>query len=236
MGIISTVPQLMMALGIAQLLNYRLRARTFFRVSMLLPYATSCAAATIVFAQLYGRDYGVINQFIGLFGFDPIDWEAGRWSSQFAISSIVTWRWTGYNALIYLAGMQAIPHDLYEAAAIDGAGRWRQFRNVTLPGLKPTIVFTVILSSIGATQLFAEPLLFAKSPGAGGGADNQYQTLGVLLYRQGWVNFHLGRAAATAWTMFALIVIVVVVNATVASRTGSGGGLFRFDRKKKVNL
>src|SRR4249919_949883 len=139
-GIISTVPQLLMALGIAHVLNYRLRGRTFFRVAMLLPYATSVAAATLVFAQLFGRDYGLINWVLGQLGLSPVDWQADTWASQFGVSAIVTWRWTGYNALIYLAGMQAIPGELYESAAVDGASRWRQFVHVTLPGLRPTIL------------------------------------------------------------------------------------------------
>jgi cellobiose transport system permease protein len=217
-GIISTVPQLMMALGLAHVLNYRLRGRTFFRVTMLMPYATSLAAATIVFTALYGRDYGFINWFLGLFGIHPISWESGHWTSQIAISSIVTWRWTGYNALLYLAAMQAIPAELYEAAAVDGASRWRQFLNVTIPSLRPTILFTVIISTIGATQLFGEPLLFGGINGHTGGAAHQYQTLGLMLYDEGWYKFRLGRAAAVAWAMFIVIMIAVALNAWLVSR------------------
>jgi cellobiose transport system permease protein len=114
--------------------------------------------------------------------------------------------------------MQAIPRELYEAAEVDGANRWQQFRHVTLPGIRPMIVFTVIISTIGATQLFGEPLLFGGISGHLGGADHQYQTLGVLLYDQGWFNFQLGRAAATAWTMFLIIIVLVGLNAFIASR------------------
>ncbi|MFF1795806.1 carbohydrate ABC transporter permease, partial [Kitasatospora sp. NPDC058263] len=166
-GVLSTVPQLLMALGLAHLLNYRLRGRSFYRVAMLMPYATSVAAATLVFAQLFGRDYGLINWVLGQAGLSPVDWQAGTWASQFGVSAIVTWRWTGYNALIYLAGMQAIPGELYESAAVDGASRWQQFRHVTIPGLRPTIVFTVVVSTIGATQLFGEPLLYEGNAGDG---------------------------------------------------------------------
>ncbi|AYL34034.1 sugar ABC transporter permease [Streptomyces fungicidicus] len=215
-GVISTVPQLVMALGLAHLLNYRLRARTFLRTAMLLPYATSVAAATLVFAQLFGRDFGLINYVAGLVGIGPIDWQTGTVASQIAVSTIVIWRWTGYNALIYLAGMQSIPQELYEAAEMDGASKWSQFFHVTLPGLRPTIVFTVIVSTIGATQLFGEPLLFEGS--ISGGISHQYQTLGLYMYEQGWGFFHLGRAAAIAWVMFLLIVVVVGVNALLAYR------------------
>ena len=215
-GILSTVPQLCMALGLAHLLNYRLRGRTFLRVAILMPYATSIAAATLVFAQLFGRDYGLINSALQSVGISRVDWENGRWTSQIAISCIVTWRWTGYNALIYLAGMQSIPADLYEAAELDGAGRWRQFRHITVPSLRPTILFTVVVSTIGAVQLFGEPLLFSGDGRTVGGSDHQYQTLGLLMYNQGWTNFHLGQAAATAWAMFLIILVAVGINAAIA--------------------
>ncbi|MDQ1007101.1 cellobiose transport system permease protein [Streptomyces sp. V4I23] len=215
-GVLSTVPQLVMALGLAHLLNYRLRGRTFLRTAMLLPYATSVAAATLVFAQLFGRDFGLVNYVLGLLGISPVDWQTGTLASQIAVSTIVVWRWTGYNALIYLAGMQSIPGELYEAAEMDGASRWRQFFHVTLPGLRPTIVFTVIVSTIGATQLFGEPLLFEGS--ISGGISHQYQTLGLYMYEQGWGFFHLGRAAAIAWVMFLLILVLVGVNALIARR------------------
>ncbi|MFI1938619.1 carbohydrate ABC transporter permease [Streptomyces purpureus] len=215
-GVLSTVPQLAMALGLAHLLHYKLRGRTFFRTAMLLPYATSVAAATLVFAQLFGRDFGLVNYVLSAVGIGPVDWQTGTLASQVAVSSIVIWRWTGYNALIYLASMQSIPGELYEAAEMDGASRWRQFVHVTLPGLRPTIVFTAVVSTIGATQLFGEPLLFEGS--LSGGISHQYQTLGLYLYEQGWGFFHLGRAAAIAWVMFLLILLLVGVNALIARR------------------
>jgi cellobiose transport system permease protein len=214
-GIISTVPQLCMALGLAHLLNYRLRGRTFLRTAMLMPYATSIAAATLVFAQLFGRDYGLINSILQAVGIHRVDWQNGTWSSQIAIATIVTWRWTGYNALIYLAGLQAIPNDLYEAATIDGASRWQQFIHVTIPSLRPTILFTVVVSTIGAVQLFGEPLLFGGNGTTTGGSSHQYQTLGLLMYNQGWTNFHLGQAAATAWAMFLIVLVVVAIYAVI---------------------
>lgn len=215
-GVLSTVPQLLVALGLAHLLNYKLRALTFFRTALLLPYATSVAAASLIFAQLFGRDFGLVNQLLGLVGFDPVDWQSGTAASQIAVSTIVVWRWTGYNTLIYLAGMQSIPGELYEAAEVDGASKWRQFLHVTLPGLRPTIVFTVVVSTIGATQLFGEPLLFEGS--MSGGISHQYQTLGLYMYEQGWGFFHLGRAAAIAWVMFLLIVALVGVNSLLLRR------------------
>ncbi|RST06718.1 sugar ABC transporter permease [Streptomyces sp. WAC05374] len=223
-GVLSTVPQLLMALGIAHLLHHRLRGSTFFRVVALTPYATSVAAATLVFVLLYGRDYGFVNWALGLAGVDPVDWQNGRWTSQIAVSTIVIWRWTGYNALIYLAAMQAVPGELYESAALDGASRWRQFLHVTVPSLRPTILFTCVVSTIGATQLFGEPLLFNGSAGATGGSEHQFQTLGLYLYEQGWVNLHLGRASAIAWAMFLILVLlgaaVALVGRYRARRSG----------------
>lgn len=218
-GILSTVPQLMLALGLAHLLNYRLRGRTFFRMGVLLPNITSVAAVTIIFTQLFGRDYGLINWVLSLFGLNHIEWQAGTWSSWIAISLIVTWRWTGYNALIYLAGMQAIPFELYESAAIDGASRWRQFRSITVPMLKPTILFTVVVSTIGALQLFGEPLLFnASQTPSTGGSQHQFQTLAVYTYDQFWEKYKYGYGAAISWAMLAVIVVIVGVNLLAARR------------------
>src|SRR5947209_10482041 len=218
-GIISTVPQLMLALGLAHLLNYRLRGRTFFRMSVLVPNVTSVAAVTIIFVQLFGRDYGLVNYVLHLFGVSRIDWQAGTWSSWFAISLIVTWRWTGYNALIYLASMQAIPFELYESAAMDGASRWRQFRSITVPMLKPTILFTVIVSTIGALQMFGEPLLFnvSQTPAAGG-SQHQFQVMAVYTYQTFLGNGKYGYGSAVSWAMFLVIVVIVGINLTLARR------------------
>jgi cellobiose transport system permease protein len=222
-GIISTVPQLAMALGLAHLLNYKLRGSMFFRVAILAPYATSIAAAALVFAMLYGREYGMINWALGLVGVDNVNWEAGTWTSQFAVSTIVIWRWTGYNTLIYLAAMQAVPGYLYESAALDGASRWQQFRHVTIPALRPTILFTIVVSTIGATQIFGEPLLFGEGQ-PDGGAQGQYQTLGLYMYEMGWTNLQLGRAAAIAWAMFLLLIIIGVVYSLLTRWVGRSSG------------
>jgi cellobiose transport system permease protein len=221
LGFLSAAPQLLMALGLAHLLNYRLRGSTFWRISVLAPFATSVAAATVVFAQLFNRDVGTVNYLLHtLFGVHDVDFTNSKWPAQLAISTIVIWRWTGYNALIYLASMQSIPIDLYEAATVDGAGRWRQFRDITVPALRPTILFTIIISTIGSIQLFGEPALFSSggTNGVTGGASRQYQTLSMYFYERGFTNGHLGRAAAVAWLMFLIIVLFVVVNSLVARR------------------
>jgi cellobiose transport system permease protein len=221
LSILSAVPQLLMALGLAHLLNYKLRGSTFWRISALAPFATSVAAATVVFAQLFNRDVGTVNYVLHtVFGIHNIDFTNSKWPAQIAISTIVIWRWTGYNALIYLAAMQSIPNDLYEAATMDGAGRWRQFREITIPSLRPTIIFTIIISTIGSIQLFGEPLLFSSggTNAVTGGADRQYQTLAMYFYERGFNNGHLGRAAAVAWLMFLIIIIFVIINTLIARR------------------
>lgn len=214
-GLISTVPQLCFALGLAHLLNYNMRVRNFFRISMIVPYATSLVAATLVFASIFANTPGgLANVVLGWVGIDPISWSNGNWTAQIAIAVIVTWHWTGYNALIYLAGMQSISKDLYESASIDGASRFRQFLYVTLPGLRPTIVFTIVLSTIGATQLFTEPFLFGN--GAGGGALGQYQVLALFMYEQAFQIGRLGRASAIAVVSLLLVILLVGINTGIA--------------------
>ena len=214
---LSTVPQLLLALGLAHLLNYRLRGRTFFRVAMLLPYATSVAAATLVFAQLFSRDAGLINWLLGVVGIDPVDWRNGNWAAQIAISSIIIWRWTGYNALIYLAGMQSISRDLYEAAALDGASSLAAVpaRDAARPAADDP-VHDRRLDDRRVTGLRRTADLRGRR--GRGRRQGQYQTLGLFLYQQGWQIGQLGRAAAVAWVMFVLILALVLVNAALARR------------------
>ena len=214
-GLLSTVPQLIMAIGLAHLLNYNMRVRNFFRISMIMPYATSLVAATLVFASIFSNSSGgLANVLLNLLGMEPISWTAGNWTAQIAIAIIVTWHWTGYNALIYLAGMQSIGKELYESAAIDGASRFSQFLHVTLPGLRPTILFTIVLSTIGATQLFTEPFLFGN--GAGGGALGQYQVVAMYMYEMAFDIGRLGRASAIAVVLLVLVILLVLINAWLA--------------------
>jgi cellobiose transport system permease protein len=215
--VISTVPQLVMAVVLAHVLNTRLRGSTFWRMSALLPNITSVVAVTIIFGQLFGRDYGLINWILGLFGAGEINWQSGEATSQIAISVMVIWRWTGYNALIYLAAMQAVSQDLYAAASLDGATSFQQLRKITLPAIRPTIIFTVIVSTIGGMQILAEPLLFGGS-GLTGGSDRQFQTLSLYLYEVGFGRFDFGYASAAAWVMFAIIVLFAIVNYLFTSR------------------
>jgi cellobiose transport system permease protein len=215
--VLATVPQLVLALLLAYALNHRLRMPTTWRMSALLPNITSVVAVTIIFGQLFGRDYGLINYLLGLLDVGKIDWQAGKASSQFAIAVMIVWRWTGYTALIYLAAMQAVPRDLYAAAALDGASRFQQFRKITVPAIRPTIVFTVIVATIAGMQVLAEPLLFGGGS-VTGGSDRQFQTLSLYLYEVGFTRWEFGYASAAAWIMFALIVVAALVNYLLISR------------------
>ena len=224
---LSTVPQLLLALVIAHVLNTKLRARTFFRMAILLPQVTSLVAVALIFTQLFAHDYGFINYALGSVGIHHVYWEAGRLSSWFALSVMVMWRWTGFNALIYLAAMQAIPEELYEAAAVDGARRFRQFIHVTVPMLRPTILFTVIIATIGGLQLFTEAYLFqSRTSGGTGGSNRQYQTIVMYLYEKflGSTQFKFGYAAAIAWCLVLFIAAFGLVNYFLVSRIRSAEG------------
>jgi len=221
--LLSTVPQLLFALFIANLLNRIKRWRTFFRLSVILPIVTSTAVVGLTFNQLYSRDFGLINYLLHFFGFHHIDWRSSKSTSWIALISMINWRWTGYNALIYLAAMQTVPKDLYESASLDGAGPWRQFWQITVPMLRPTIIFTAIISSIGGIQLFGEPVTFttgAKSEY--GGTLGQFQTVTMYLYQQMFDNTRLGYAGAIAWVIFLLTLITVVASFTIIRRVLGG--------------
>ncbi|MFC5924033.1 carbohydrate ABC transporter permease [Micromonospora vulcania] len=223
--VISTVPQLLLALWLANLLNRGLRARTSFRMGILIPNLTSTAAVAIVFSQLFGREFGLVNWALGLVGVDAIDWHANRFGAWIAVSTMVDWRWTGYNALIFLAAMQAIPRDLYESAALDGARLVRQFWSITVPLLRPTIIFCTVISTIGGLQLFTEPLLFNSGTNPiRGGTLRESQTITMYMFENAFApNFNFGYGSAIAWMLFLLIIIVAVVNVALIRRTGRSG-------------
>jgi cellobiose transport system permease protein len=215
--VLSTVPQLVLALLLAYALNQGVRLAGFWRMSVLLPNVTGVVAVTIVFGQLFGRDYGLVNWLLGALDLGKIDWQAGEASSQVAIAVMIIWRWTGYTALIYLAAMQAVPRDLYAAAALDGASRFQQFRRITVPAIRPTIIFTVVVATIAGMQVLAEPLLFGGGA-LTGGSDRQFQTLSLYLYEVGFSRWEFGYASAAAWVTFVLILVVAGVNYLFVSR------------------
>jgi cellobiose transport system permease protein len=184
-------------------------------MGMLLPNVASVVAVAVIFSTLFGRDFGLVNWVLESLGAGRVDWQAGTASSHVAIAAMVAWKWTGYNALIYLAAMQAVPREVYEAAHLDGASRMQQLFHVTVPMIRPTVVFTVIVSTIYGLQIFAEPQLFGGGGpnGVTGGASRQFQTLTLYLYEHGFNRgFEFGYASAVAWTMFAVICVVALLN------------------------
>ena len=194
---------------------------------MLLPYVTPIVASTMVFSVFFSRDFGMANWALGLLGIggadDPIDWRADKLHAWIAIATMVNWKWIGYNALLYLAAMQSIPRDVYEAAAIDGAGQWKQLWRITVPMIQPVVLFTVILSTIGGLQLFTEPMLFdPNAQAATGGPDGEWQTIAQLIYKVGWKDLNLGYAAAMSWALFLIILIVAGVNYLLTNRLSGG--------------
>ncbi len=233
--ILSTIPQLTMALILASLLNRKLRAQTFFRVSILLPYVTPIVASSIVFVTFFSRRYGQANWLLSLFGIhhtfgvdDPtlwggIDWQGSTFFAWLAISIMVNWKWTGYNALLYLSAMQSIPKDVYEAAALDGASPWKQLWSITVPMIRPMVIFTVVLSTIGGLQLFAEPVQFDTNPSTGnGGNTHQWRTVAQLIWKTGWKDYNFGAAGAMSWLLFLVVVCIASLNAFLTNKLGGG--------------
>jgi cellobiose transport system permease protein len=218
---LSTFPQMLMAILLANVLrNPKLRFKTFWRTILLVPNITSVLAVAIVFGQLFSRDFGLVNLAMTWLGFPHhTNFVSETLPGHIAIATMITWRWVGYNSLIFLAAMLAVPNELYEAAAIDGANRWRQFTSVTLPGIRNTITFVLVVGTIGGLQVFAEPLTLAGSES--GGDSRQFSTLTLFLYEQA----HMGNwgYAATIGIMITFIVLIISgINFLLTRRIGSG--------------
>ncbi len=220
--VLSSVPQVVLALVIAAVLDANLRARTFWRMGVLVPFVVAPVAVGLIFNNLFADQFGLINEMLKAVGLDPVRWHSDSLASHAAIATMVNFRWTGYNALIFLAAMQAIPRDVFEAATIDGAGRLRQFFSVTVPMLRPTAIFVVITSTIGGLQIFDEPRVFDQS--GLGGADRQWQTLTMYIWELGWGQRNFGRASAVAWLLFLIIVLIALLNFVITKRIASQGG------------
>jgi cellobiose transport system permease protein len=222
--VLSSGPQIVVAVAVAALLNTQLRMPTAWRVGVLLPYVVSLVAVGLIFANLFGSNYGLINSLFEAVGLDRIDWQSNWFASHLAIATMVNWRWTGYNALIVLAAMKAIPKEIHEAALIDGASAMRRFFSVTLPLLRPTLIFVVVTSTIGGLQIFTEPKLFDTMPGSNnGGAENQFQTITLYMYQTAFETQRLGYASAIAWVLFLVIIIFALANFLLTRRIASSG-------------
>lgn len=205
------VVQVPIMIGTALVLAYTLnqtwlKFRTGFRLIYFLPAVTTLVAYSVVFRVMLATDGGAVNQLIGLFGIAPVDWLNDELWARVALIASITWRWTGYNMVILLAGLQSIPAEQYEAARVDGAGRWATFSKVIVPQLRPAIVFTTITSTIGALQLFDENVILT-----GGGPNNATLTPVLYLYKVGFQQFDPGYASAIAWLLVLLTGIISIV-------------------------
>ena len=190
------------ALGGALLLHSKLaRLRGLFRTVFFAPVVTTLVAVAVVFRYLYHPRYGLINQILGLVGLPPIDWLGDPAWATVAITLLAVWRSFGYALVIYVVGLQAIPESLFEAAQLDGAGWWRQLREITLPLLLPTTLFVGVLITVSLFQIFAEPYVMTR-----GGPLYATTSITLLMYQQGFRWWNLGSAAAIAFVLFALII------------------------------
>ena len=180
--VLSTVPMLLLALVIANALHNATRFRSFYRIAYFVPNITSMVAMTMVFGSLFSNNFGLLNAFLQSIGLDKIEWLSQPWGIKIAIATIVAWRWTGYNAIIFLAGLQAISSDIYEAAKVDGASPRQTFWRITVPLLRPVILFTAVTSTIGGLQIFTESQVLFGSSGAIGGPGDGGLTIVSYLY------------------------------------------------------
>ena len=196
-----------LSLGAALLLNARLvRFKSFFRTVFFLPVVTTLVAVSVVWRYVYHPRFGLLNRALGLVGIPPLDWLGDPFWAMPAIILMAAWKNFGFNMVIFIAALQAIPERLYEAAAIDGAGNFAQFRHVTLPLLAPTFVFVTVISMIGYFQLFAEPYVMTQ-----GGPSNATLSIVLYMYEQGFRWWNMGYATAIAFVLFAIILVMTLL-------------------------
>jgi len=184
----------------------RVRYPGVFRSIFFMPVVTTLVAVAIVWRYLYHPQYGLLNWALGAVGIHPVDWLGDPHWAMFAIILLAVWKNFGYNMLIFIAGLQSIPEDLYEAAHLDGAGAWAQFRHVTLPSLAPTFLFVGIMTMLGNFQLFAEPYVMTQ-----GGPLKATTTVVLLMYEEGFRWWRMGLAASIAFVLFVIMLLGTLV-------------------------
>jgi multiple sugar transport system permease protein len=202
------------SLGAALLLNSPLaRCKPFFRTALFAPVVTTVVAMAVIWRYLFNTKYGIANYVLGHLGIHPVDWLGDPHWAMPAIILFAVWKNFGYNMIIFLAGLQAIPLDLYEAARIDGASAWRQFRHITLPMLGPTLLMVSILTVSGYFQLFAEPYVMTE-----GGPLQSTTSVLYLMYDEGFKWWNLGSASAVAFLLFLIMFAVTALMLKLARR------------------
>ncbi|GEM44876.1 carbohydrate ABC transporter permease [Deinococcus cellulosilyticus] len=188
---------LALAISLAIAMNSQmLKAKGFYRFAFFAPLVVGTTAYSAIFRLIFNTQYGAVNHGLNALGLPSVDWLNQGTPALIVIMLAITWRWTGYNAIILLAGLQSISKDVYEAAAIDGASKWTTFWRITLPLMRPSILFCMVLSVFGTLQLFTESALITA-----GGPGNATMTLGTYLYQQGFRSFNFGYASSIAYAV-----------------------------------
>ncbi len=195
---------LLLSTVVAVIINSnKVKFNYLFRVAFFLPALIDLVTYSIVFSLLFNESNGMINQLLGFIGIDAIPWKTDGFWAKIMIISVITWRWMGYNCVIILSGLQNISEDIYESADLDGAGIVKKFFHITLPMLKPILLFCMILSTIGTLQLFAEPLILT-----GGGPSNETTSVMLYLYEKAFGSFNFGLASAGAYIVTTIIAVI----------------------------
>jgi len=204
-----------LGLALAVLLDRKMPTiiRNFFKVSYFFPFVVSGVAVSIIWTFLFHRDLGPINYYLGLIGFERIYWLNSSTYSPLAIVIADVWKNVGFYVLVFLGGMQAISRDFYESAEVDGATAWQQFRHITLPLLSPTILFLMLISVIGALQIFEQPQILTN-----GGPGDATRTIVMYIYEQGFRFFDMGYASAIAFTLFIIILVLTIIQFALSRR------------------
>jgi len=203
-----------LSLSSALLLNSKLtRFRTFFRVSLFAPVVTTLVAVALVWRYIFHTRYGLLNYGLSTVGIEPIDWLGDPHWAMPSIALLAVWKNFGYNMIIFIAALQSIPQDLYEAARIDGASPWQQFRHVTLPSLAPTLMLVGILTTAGYFQVFSEPYMMTE-----GGPLQSTTSVLYFMYEEGFKWWSLGRASAVAFVLFVIIFSLTLLQIRFARR------------------
>lgn len=201
--VVGTVPAtIVLALGVALLLNMKIRLRAFFRVAFFIPWVTSTVAISMVWKWIFHADYGLLNYFLGWFHVPAQRWLIEPQLAMPAVIIMSIWRHIGYNVIIFLAGLQSIDKEYYEAARVDGATPWQTFRYITWPLLSPTTFFISVISVIGAFKVFQE--IFVLFTGGSGPLRSAY-TIVFFVYDKAFRDWEMGYASAGAWLLFAII-------------------------------
>lgn len=198
---------LILGLGLALALDQPIRGIAIIRTAYFLPVVTSTTAIALVWLWIYSPQGGLLNAVLGVFGIPPEKWVSDPFWSMPSIVVMSVWQGLGTTVIIFLAGLQGIPQEFYDAAAVDGAGRWARFRHVTLPLLTPTIFFTGILAFIGAFQVFDQVYVLARP----GEPSRSTITLVYFIYESGFDNFKMGLAAAASWILFLIVAILTIL-------------------------